>query len=75
MIIFGKGLSGGKLIVKYLKKQLINQKRISSSETLPFTVLPAVMLLSTVLQENVLQFVTLVHMQLSKVLVNMAVNI
>ena len=33
------------------------------------------MLLSTVLQENVLQFVTLVHMQLSKVLVNMAVNI
>ena len=62
---FGKGLSGGKLIVKVPpKKQLTNRKKTSSSVTLHSTVLPVDMHLSTVWPENVLQSVTQVLTQL-----------
>ena len=51
---FGKGLSGGKLIVIVPPKKLpINQKKISSSVTLLFMVQPVVMPLSMVLPVNV----------------------
>ena len=72
---FGKGLSGGKLIVKVPEKAAYKPEENIIIGNVAFMVLPAVMLLSTVLQENVLQFVTQVPMQLLRVSVSMDVNI
>ena len=72
---FGKGLSGGKLIVKVPEKATYKPEENIIIGNVALYGATSGYALSTVLQENVLQFVTLVHMQLSKVLVNMAVNI
>ena len=72
---FGKGLSGGKLVVYPPKARSINRKKTSSSETLPSTAQRAVRRTSTVSQESVSVSETPVLTPLSRVSVSMDASI
>ena len=71
---FGKGLSGGKLIIHAPKRQSMFLLKTSTSEMWPFTVLPAERPISQVWPVNDSAFVTPAQRQLLKVSVNTDVN-